>query len=143
MTQFRVIVNYLQLLAFPTGLNLDHDIRPSEQLFDAGTLLSLVFLLALLALAIYVFPKNRFISFGIFWFFLTLAVESSIIPISDLMFEHRTYLPSFGFFLLITAGIFQVLLYEVRRVDLCALYVHHRPELPAHVPAEQGLEKTS
>lgn len=109
MTQFRVIVNYLQLLAFPTGLNLDHDIRPSEQLFDAGTLLSLVFLLALLALAIYVFPKNRFISFGIFWFFLTLAVESSIIPISDLMFEHRTYLPSFGFFLLITAGIFQVL----------------------------------
>lgn len=38
----------------------------------------------------------RLISFGILWFFLTLAVESSIIPIVDVIFEHRLYLPSVG-----------------------------------------------
>jgi protein O-mannosyl-transferase len=41
----------------------------------------------------------RLIAFGILWFFVTLAVESSIIPISDVIFEHRLYLPSVGAFL--------------------------------------------
>jgi tetratricopeptide (TPR) repeat protein len=31
---------------------------------------------------------------GIGWFFLALSVESSIIPIADVMNEHRVYLPS-------------------------------------------------
>jgi tetratricopeptide (TPR) repeat protein len=41
-------------------------------------------------------PELRLIAFGIFWFFLTLAVESSFIPIADVIFEHRLYLPSIG-----------------------------------------------
>ncbi len=38
----------------------------------------------------------RLISFGILWFFLTLSVESSFVPIVDVIMEHRLYLPSFG-----------------------------------------------
>jgi len=45
----------------------------------------------------------RLISFGIAWFYLTLAVESSFIPILDVMFEHRLYLPSCGGFLAMVA----------------------------------------
>jgi tetratricopeptide (TPR) repeat protein len=41
-------------------------------------------------------PYLRLIAFGIFWFFLTLAVESSIVPIADVIAEHRLYLPSVG-----------------------------------------------
>jgi protein O-mannosyl-transferase len=41
----------------------------------------------------------RLIAFGIFWFFITLSVESSVIPIADVIFEHRLYLPSVGFFI--------------------------------------------
>ena len=46
---------------------------------------------------------SRLIAFGIFWFFITLSVESSIIPIKDVIFEHRLYLPSVGFFIAVTA----------------------------------------
>jgi len=36
-----------------------------------------------------------------------MSVESSIIPISqNVIFEHRTYLPSFGFFLALTGAFF-------------------------------------
>ena len=38
----------------------------------------------------------RLMAFGIFWFFITLAVESSVIPIADVIVEHRLYLPSVG-----------------------------------------------
>ena len=34
--------------------------------------------------------------FGVLWFFLGLSVESTIIPIPDLIAEHRVYLPSVG-----------------------------------------------
>jgi tetratricopeptide (TPR) repeat protein len=41
-------------------------------------------------------PTVRLIAFGIFWFFVTLAVESSLISIADVIVEHRLYLPSVG-----------------------------------------------
>jgi tetratricopeptide (TPR) repeat protein len=47
----------------------------------------------------------RLIALGIFWFFMTLSIESSIIPITDVIFEHRLYLPSIGFFIAVTAGL--------------------------------------
>jgi tetratricopeptide (TPR) repeat protein len=43
-------------------------------------------------------PALRFVSYGVVWFFLTLAVESSVIPIPMLMNEYRVYLPSAGLF---------------------------------------------
>ena len=50
-------------------------------------------------------PAGRLIGFGILWFFLALAVTSSLIPISDVLVEHRLYLPSVGFALaLVTAA---------------------------------------
>jgi tetratricopeptide (TPR) repeat protein len=51
----------------------------------------------------------RIIAFGIFWFFITLSVESSFIPILDVIYEHRVYLPSTGFFIALTTGIFLLL----------------------------------
>ena len=48
------------------------------------------------------------IAFGIFWFFITLSVESSVIPIADIIFEHRVYLPSAGFFIAVVVTVFLV-----------------------------------
>lgn len=47
----------------------------------------------------------RLIGFGILWFFITLSVESSIIPIPMVIDEYRAYLPSVGFFLALVAGV--------------------------------------
>ena len=52
------------------------------------------------------FTFYRLISFGIFWFFITLSIESSIIPIADVIFEHRVYLPSVGFFIALVSAVF-------------------------------------
>jgi tetratricopeptide (TPR) repeat protein len=108
-TQFSVIVKYIQLLILPINQNLDYDFPLSNSLFELRTILSLSALLIIMGLAIFLFKKHRIISLGIFWFFLTLSIESSIIPISDLIFEHRTYLPSFGFFIILSYCLFGLL----------------------------------
>jgi Flp pilus assembly protein TadD len=109
MTQFSVIVKYIQLLILPIHQNLDYDYPLSKHFMETGTLISFFVLVALLILSVYMFRKNRIISFGILWFFITLSIESSIIPIGDLIFEHRTYLPSFGYFLILSTGIYFLL----------------------------------
>lgn len=102
-TQFRVIVTYLRLLVLPVNQNLDYDYPVYTTFFTPPVFLSFLLLTALFALALYLWfssslePRaSRLISFGILWFFLTLAVESSLIPIDDVIMEHRLYLPVFG-----------------------------------------------
>jgi len=46
---------------------------------------------------------SRLIGFGILWFFIALSVESSFVPIEDVIFEHRLYLPSVGAFIALAA----------------------------------------
>jgi tetratricopeptide (TPR) repeat protein len=115
-TEFRVITTYIRLLFLPVSQNLDYDYPLYSSLFDPPVFLSLLFLLCIFFIGIYLFYSSRIknstlrvVSFGIFWFFLTLSVESSIIPIPDVIFEHRVYLPSIGFFIAIVTTAFLLL----------------------------------
>ena len=96
LTEFRVVIFYISLLIFPhpSRLNLDHDFPISHSLFEpTTTLLSIVAIAVLIGLAIYVAKKQRLISFCILWFLGNLVIESSVIGL-EIIFEHRTYLPS-------------------------------------------------
>ncbi len=112
-TQFRVIVTYLRLLVFPVNQNVDYDYPIYRSFLVPEVVLSFLFLLSILSIGIWLFrisrdqnlessPWYRLSSCGIFWFFITAAPESSVIPIKDVIFEHRMYLPSIGFFLAMT-----------------------------------------
>ncbi|MBI5211952.1 MAG: hypothetical protein HY957_01080 [Nitrospirae bacterium] len=106
-TQFRVIVTYIRLLFLPINQNFDYDYLIYHSFFALPVLSSFLFLLSIVVFGIYLLYRSRrsvenkgylrLMSFGIFWFFITLAVESSIIPRADVIFEHRLYLSSIGF----------------------------------------------
>ena len=123
LTQFSVIVKYIQLLCFPINLNFDYDYAISNSLMEPRTFLSLGFLLALVGLSIYLFKKQKLISFGIMWFFITISIESSFIPLADLIFEHRTYLPSVGFFMILTVGIYQLMWQKNKKIALGLIFL--------------------
>ena len=96
LTQFRVILTYIRILVFPSGLNLDYDFRLSASLLEPSTLLAVVAILGLLFVGWRWRSTQQLYSFSIFWFLLTLSPTSSIIPIPDVIFEHRVYLPLAG-----------------------------------------------
>lgn len=96
LTQGRVVIFYLSLLLFPhpSRLNLDHDVSVSHSLFDpVTTVISFLAIALMLGAAGKLLKKEPLIAFSIIWFFGNLAIESSILPL-ELVFEHRTYLPS-------------------------------------------------
>jgi len=112
-TQFRVIVTYLRLLIVPVDQNLDYDYPLFDSFFTPEVVLSFLLLTTIFGTGVYLLYRDRhapgagrLTAFGIFWFFMTLSVESSIIPIADVIFEHRLYLPTVGFFIAITSALF-------------------------------------
>jgi len=121
MTQFGVILTYLRLLILPVGQNFDYD-RPLQQsFFTVEVLVPFLVLALIVATGIYFLNSSgknglyKVIAFGIFWFFITLSVESSVVPIDDLMYEHRVYLPSIGFFMTVLASCTVVFCRSTRR----------------------------
>jgi protein O-mannosyl-transferase len=94
-TQCSVLWIYLRMLFLPYGQALDHAYPVSRELLTVKSVVGGSGLLGLLGLAWWLRRRQPEISFAIAWFFLTLLVESSIIPL-DPLFEHRLYLPVFG-----------------------------------------------
>ncbi len=104
-TELRVVVFYLSLLIFPWPgrFNLEHDFPLSYSLWNPPTtFFALVFLAILVFAAFRVRRQHTIVSFGILLFFLNLVIESSVISL-ELVFEHRLYLPSLGFFMVVVA----------------------------------------
>ena len=125
VTQFRVIVTYMRLLLMPVGQRVIYDYKISQSLFDGRVLLALSLIGLTLTATYRVWrrslhmgpdsaPGAKLAVLGIAWFFITLSVESSIIPIKDMIFEHRTYLPSVGFFAACSAG----MVWGVQRISV-------------------------
>jgi protein O-mannosyl-transferase len=108
----RVLLTYVRLLFLPIHQNLDYDYPLYHSFFVPQVLLSFLFHLSVLGLALYFFYRSRsatadlrLIAFGILWFYVTLAIESSIISIVIVIFEYRVYLPSIGWWMAVTASV--------------------------------------
>jgi tetratricopeptide (TPR) repeat protein len=105
LTQVNVIRTYIRLLFWPLGQNLDYDYPIARDLFDPELLCSAALIGLTIALGVALWRRERLVSYGIAFFFLALSVESSIIPIDDVIFEHRLYLPSVGFAIVVAGGL--------------------------------------
>lgn len=123
-TQLTVVATYIRLLFLPVNQNLDYDYPLYHSFLFPEVFLSFLFLLSLAGFGFYLFFRSRIrnrslrlIAFGLFWFFITLSVESSVIPIVDVIFEHRVYLPSVGAFMALSTGAF-LLVNKSRKIKL-------------------------
>jgi len=119
LTESNVLLYYYSLLLVPVNQNVDYDFPISRGLFERpvaprGAVLNIplpppivsVFIhIAVIALAIYLFIRSRekgrgrgrVASFFILWFFIILSPTSSFVPIADVIFEHRLYLPTLAY----------------------------------------------
>jgi protein O-mannosyl-transferase len=107
-TQMKVIVKYFSLLLFPIHQNLDYDFPAVRSFFRLDVLLSFGLILFVFVSALVPARKKPIVSLGIFLFFAFLCIESGIVPIRDVIFEHRLYLPMAGFSLFLVSAIYSM-----------------------------------
>ncbi|MDP2168744.1 MAG: tetratricopeptide repeat protein [Thermodesulfovibrionales bacterium] len=98
VTQLAVIKTYLRLFVLPLYQRFDYDYPIYDSFLNAPVFFSALLHIALIGAAVFSWRslRLRLFSLGIIWFYITLLVESSFMPIFDLIFEHRMYLPLAG-----------------------------------------------
>ena len=107
--QVEVLWWYLRLFFWPQGLRLDYAAHTPPSWFDPWVVLAAVGHLGLIALALGNLRRVPLMAFGILFYYIAHLVESSVIPIKDLVFEHRTYLPNAGLAIACAFGLMVVL----------------------------------
>ena len=120
ITEFRVYLTYLRLIFLPIGLNIDYDYPLFNSFFNPQVIFSFLFIISLILLGVYIvlfkdkFDRRLCVSgFGILWFFIILMPTSTIVPLRDLIVEHRLYLPLEG----ITLAFCGFILYLFRKIN--------------------------
>ncbi len=86
-----VILHYLALAFWPAGLCLDYGWPVAKGIAQIAP--GAIVIGALLAATVWALVRRPKWGFIGAWFFLVLAPSSSVMPIKDLAFEHRMYLP--------------------------------------------------
>ncbi|MFH1419973.1 MAG: tetratricopeptide repeat protein [Planctomycetota bacterium] len=130
LSQPSVIRHYLSLSFWPHSLCLDYSLPLVHNLGSfLPSLLGIAALLAGTAWAIFRWPALGFLGA---WFFIILAPTSSIVPITDLAFEHRMYLPLAAVVLLVVIAGYRFLkslchrpapVPQVSRLIVCGLAI--------------------
>jgi hypothetical protein len=102
-TQAGVVLHYLRLIFWPQPLCLDYQWPIAQTTWAiVGPGLVIVALLLLTAWALW---RQPWLGFWGAWFFIILAPTSSFMPIADIAFEHRLYLPLAGVLVLAVLAI--------------------------------------
>jgi len=112
LTQPRVILHYLRLTFWPSPLVLEYG-WPLEEQWPRIVFPGLA-ILGLLAVTLRGLWLRKWYGFVLGWFFLCLALTSSIAPLAQVIFEHRMYLALAAVVMLVVIGAE----YAVRRVCL-------------------------
>ena len=104
---FAAITEYIRLLFLPLNLHMIY----KNRLFNFAEPKVLFGLLIFMFLLIYAVRKRntgKIVFFGIAWFFITLLPQSNIYPIGTYMAEHWLYLPSIGFFIVLSNSLLSI-----------------------------------
>jgi len=100
--QCKIVCHYLKSSLWPAKLCLSYKWQLTR---DLGKLLPYVVIISVITIiSIWGLWRRMSFSYPAFWFLAILAPTSSFIPIADLAFEHRLYLPLAGVIVLVIIG---------------------------------------
>lgn len=97
ITQPFVWLHYFTTFFAPFGLSADTDWAPLKSVLDIRFLIGTTFLVLLVTTAVIAARRDRWrpVAFGLLWFVITL-LPTSLIPLAEVMNDHRLFLPYVG-----------------------------------------------
>ena len=125
LSQPRIFICYFGLFLFPhpSRLNIDHDFIYSTSLLEPlSNIPALIIICAVLICAVLLLRKDRLISFSILWVIGNYIIRSSFFGY-DTIFEHRMYLSSMMFSLILVIIVFRYLKPKVLALGILCISI--------------------
>ncbi len=122
LTQLRVFLTFLRLLICPIHQNIDYDYPLSTGLFSPPLTFIGLLLIGFISFLIIKLRKNfPLIAFGLAWILITFSIN--LAPRKNIIFEHKLYLISFGFFLFLVTSLFILIRHRISFIILFACLI--------------------
>lgn len=124
VTAPRIAIEYIRLLFFPLKLHMYRYITVSRSILDIRVIIAVIVLACLFAAMCMSRRRSRVIFFGMLWFFILLfPVLGVFAALNAQMAEHWLYLPSMGFFVVLSSIISRI--YDMRsaKVLIVAIFI--------------------
>lgn len=103
MTFLKVLPIYGSILIWPNDLHMERTVKIATIAADKTVIIvATVIIVTLLNCYIAIKRKRLLLPFAVGWFMISILTVSGLIPISQILAEHFLYLPSIGFFLLVS-----------------------------------------
>ncbi|PKV49794.1 tetratricopeptide repeat protein [Aquimarina sp. MAR_2010_214] len=120
-----VILYYFGSLFLPIHLSADTDWILLENIWSYNFLIGFVFIIILLYIALITSKQKKYrpISFGILWFFISLAPTSSFIPLAEVMNDHRMFFPYVGLIISVGWSFLLLIKYVQKKYQLNKWYI--------------------
>ena len=108
LAQLPILWDYIGKVFLPWPLHLEYDYTIGG--FSRSVIIAAAIAhIAVLACSILLRKKYPLVTVGVLFYYLTHIVESGVIPITDIAFEHRNYLPNVGLFIAVGFVVFQAI----------------------------------
>jgi hypothetical protein len=122
ITQPFIYVHYVSQFLLPTKLSADTDWGTFESILKAKAIIGFLFLGSMVFAIFYLsrFQKWRPVVFGLAWFLLAL-VPTSLVPLAEVMNDHRVFYPYVGLAIALVWTAYLLLQEYLKRVPSAAL----------------------
>ena len=102
-----VLLHYVISFFYPYNLSADTDWQVIPDIWNLWFFAGMIFLAAMGFLFFKTFNKLKYapIAFGIAWFYIALAPTSSLIPLAEVLNDHRMFFPFVGMMLAVVYAI--------------------------------------
>jgi len=114
LAQLPILWNYIGKVFVPWPLQLEYDYTVDGFALWQICLAALAHVSVLFA-AVALRKKYPVVTWGLLFYYATHLIESGVIPITDIAFEHRTYLPNLGLFIVVGYAVVSSLSFLVKR----------------------------
>ena len=95
------LFTYMKMTVLPLNLNAEYVFAYPGHFFEIVNIIGLVVVAGLLLLSFYFFKRSKEISFGLWWFLITLFPVYNLIEIANPIAERYLYLPLVGFCIIV------------------------------------------
>ncbi len=122
ITQPFIYVHYVSQFLLPTKLSADTDWGTFESILEAKAIIGFLFLGSMVFAIFYLsrFQKWRPVVFGLAWFLLAL-VPTSLVPLAEVMNDHRVFYPYVGLAIALVWTAYLLLQAYLKQVPSAAL----------------------
>ncbi len=124
ITQPFVIIYYFGSSILPIHLSADTDWEVFKDIWHYKFFLGVLFVILLIFAAFLSSKKKKYypISFGIAWFFIALVPSSRVIPLAEVMNDHRMFFPYVGLLISIGWSIALLILHIEKKYNINKTY---------------------